>query len=425
LDEPTIGLHPRDTGRLIEALRSLLRQGNSVVVVEHDADMIRCADHILDIGPTGGRDGGYLVAKGSPKSIEADPSSVTGPWLGAVHPSSPPMPIDANHPCIELFGASQHNLKEVDLRVPVGRLVVVAGVSGSGKSTLIRTVLLRALRQELGLVNEEPPGSYRSILHADLVRRAVEIDQSPIGRTPRSVPATYLGIWDVIRKLYAATPDARARGYGPSRFSFNVKEGRCAVCEGAGVIRAEMAFLPDVLTPCESCQGQRLSKETLEVRLFGYSAGELLDLDAGSASELFQNIPQVHRALELMDALGLGYLKLGQASNTLSGGEAQRLKLTAELSSVRSAGSLFVLDEPTTGLHLGDVHRLLPVLRRFVSRGDSLVVVEHHPDVIRAADWVVELGPEAGDEGGAIVAAGTPADLMRGDTLIGQALRSA
>ncbi|MEM6961593.1 MAG: excinuclease ABC subunit UvrA, partial [Myxococcota bacterium] len=216
LDEPTIGLHPRDTGRLIDALRSLLRQGNSVVVVEHDADMIRCADHILDIGPTGGRDGGYLVAKGPPKSIEADPSSVTGPWLGAVHPVGPPMPIDADHPCIELFGASQHNLKEVDLRVPIGRLVVVAGVSGSGKSTLIRTVLLRALRQELGLVNEEPPGSYRSILHADLVRRAVEIDQSPIGRTPRSVPATYLGIWDVIRKLYAATPDARARGYGPS-----------------------------------------------------------------------------------------------------------------------------------------------------------------------------------------------------------------
>jgi excinuclease ABC subunit A len=413
LDEPTIGLHPRDTGRLLSALRKLVDRGNSVLVVEHDADTIRSADHIVDVGPGGGRNGGQVVAQGAPDGLLADPSSVTGPAI-AREASVPEQrrPAEDHARWLELVGAGEHNLKDVTLKVPLGRLVTVTGVSGSGKSTLVREVLLRATRHALDLVNDEPPGQYRTVRGAKHLKRAVEVDQSPIGRTPRSVPATYIGIWDEIRRLLAGTPEARARGWSASRFSFNVDGGRCAECAGQGALSVEMSFLPEVLIPCEACGGQRFNPETLQVRWREYSVGELLDLDIADAVEVFESVPKVRRALELMRDLGLGYLKLGQASNTLSGGEAQRLKLVSEMAAVQSGPTLYVLDEPTTGLHRDDVVRLLGVLDQLVDRGDTVVVIEHQPDVILASDWVADLGPEGGQEGGEIVAEGTPEAIM-------------
>jgi excinuclease ABC subunit A len=420
LDEPTIGLHPRDTGRLLSALRSLVDKGNSVVVVEHDAESILAADHVIDVGPGGGVGGGRVVAEGSPASLLDDPRSITGPSL-----AKPPRIPDARRPCgkgvprLDLQGAAQHNLQDVRLRVPLGRLVAVTGVSGSGKSTLVREVLLRAVRRELGLVGE-PPGDHRRLRGFEHLRRAIEIDQSPIGRTPRSVPATYVGGWDEVRRLLAGTPEARARGWSASRFSFNVKGGRCASCEGQGALTVEMAFLPDVLVPCEDCGGLRFSPETLQVRWHDRNVGELLDMDVAEAARFFEAVPKVRAPLALMDALGLGYLKLGQPSNTLSGGEAQRLKLVSEVGAVQSGPTLYVMDEPTTGLHRDDVWRLLGVLDRLVERGDTVVVIEHQPDVILAADWVVDLGPEGGEGGGRIIAEGPPETIR--DTPTGHAL---
>ncbi len=422
LDEPTIGLHPRDTGRLIANLRALVDTGSTVIVVEHDAETIRAADHLTDLGPGGGRNGGHIVAEGTPTAVLASEASPTGRAfrepMGIVRPKRPM--ADA---WLELEGASCNNLKNVTFRVPAGRMVVVAGVSGSGKSTLVQKVFFPALRRSLKLV-ADTPGAFKSIRVPKNVKRALAVDQSPIGRTPRSVPATFLGVWDEIRKLFAGLPDAKARGWTPARFSFNTPQGgRCTACQGQGAIVAEMAFLPEVSTPCETCQGARFEPSTLDVKWSGLSIGDVLRLSAEEAAEVFAAFRKIAGPLRTITELGCGYLSIGQGSNTLSGGEAQRLKLASELTAgIAHEPTVYVLDEPTTGLHLSDVSRLVKVLDRLVERGDTLVIVEHHPDVIANADWVVELGPEAGDDGGTIVFEGDPAQLKRRKTATGRAL---
>ncbi|HEX4354866.1 MAG TPA: hypothetical protein VHZ95_18170 [Polyangiales bacterium] len=412
LDEPTIGLHPRDTDRLISALRALTDKGCSVLLVEHDAEMIRAADHVIDVGPGGGHQGGRILAQGSPAELRNDARSLT--FASLAQPLALPerrRPIDRKRGVL-LRGAREHNLRDVDLWLPEARFSAVTGVSGSGKSTLVREVFLRAVRKSLGLATDAP-GAYDELRGANVWKRAVEIDQTPIGRTPRSVPGTYIGVWDEIRKLLAATPESRARGYESSRFSFNTNKGRCEVCEGQGATSFEMSFLPAALVTCEACNGMRFGIETLSIHLHGKSAGELLAMDVAEVAQLLAAVPKVRRPLELLCKLGLGYLKLGQPSNTLSGGEAQRLKLVSELATSGQGPTLYVMDEPTTGLHREDVRRLLVVMQELVDRGDSVVVIEHHPDVIAAADWVVDLGPEGGRGGGTIVAEGTPEELMR------------
>ncbi len=415
LDEPTIGLHPRDTALLIDALRSLVARGNGVLVVEHDLDTILASDLVVDMGPGGGRLGGSIVAQGTPTALSNDPASMTGRAL-CERPDIPVRRAINARAMLEVVGASEHNLRDVNARFPLGRFNVVTGVSGSGKSTLVRQVLLPAVRSALGLVHEGHAGKLKKLKGAAGLKRAVEVDQAPIGRTSRSVPSTYVGIWDEIRKLLAATPEARARGYDASRFSFNVASGRCPVCEGNGVLSVEMSFLPDALLPCEACNGMRFSRETLEVKLYGLSAGEILDLEIERALEVFSTIRNVRGPLAMLCELGLGYLKLGQPSSTLSGGEAQRMKLVSELSTQAEGPTLYVLDEPTTGLHRSDVARLLAFLTRFVERGDTLVVIEHHPDVMIAADYVIDLGPEGGGGGGTIVAEGTPEEVAKSKT---------
>ena len=411
LDEPTIGLHPRDTGRLLDALRGLVNRGNSVLVVEHDADTIRAADHVIDIGPGGGKHGGRILSQGALRTMKG---SVTAKALAR----PPTIPVARRNTrdalWLSLMSVRHHNLDDVDARFPLGRFVAVTGVSGSGKSSLVRDVLLRATREAVGMVNEEPPGELRGIEGFESIKRAIEIDQSPIGRTPRSVPATYIGIWNTVRQLLAGTPEARARGYTASRFSFNVEEGRCPECKGQGSIHVEMAFLPDVDIPCETCSGMRFTPETLAVRWQGRNAGELLGLEVSEAVEVFAPVKAIRQPLELLAELGLGYLHLGQPSNTLSGGEAQRIKLVSELAAGLNTGpTLYVMDEPTTGLHRDDVARLLGVLDRLVERGDTAVVIEHHPDVMLAADWIVDLGPEGGAGGGRVVAQGTPETIAK------------
>jgi excinuclease ABC subunit A len=426
LDEPTIGLHSRDTQRLLANLRALCDTGSTVLVVEHDADTIRAADYLVDLGPSGGRHGGRIIAAGSPSEVLAHPDSPTAKALSGarVHPSRGLGLVPARA-VIELSGATAHNLQKADLRVPVGRMTVVAGVSGSGKSTLVRQVFYPALRRALGLVAPEPL-PFAKLAGAAHVVRAVAVDQSPIGRTSRSVPATFLGIWDDIRRLFAAMPEAKVRGMSATRFSFNSAQGgRCPTCVGQGVIWHEMSFLPDVVTPCEACNQARFEPATQEVRYLGLGIGDVLKLTAEEAAEVFRVHPRISRPLATLSDLGVGYLQLGQGSNTLSGGEAQRLKLAAELTAtVRHEPTVYVLDEPTTGLHQGDVMRLIDVLFRLVDRGDTLVVIEHHPSVIASADHVVELGPEGGEEGGRVVAEGTPREVAKLSTATGKVLRS-
>ncbi|MFN9809381.1 MAG: excinuclease ABC subunit UvrA [Deltaproteobacteria bacterium] len=413
LDEPTIGLHARDTHKLVGALRSLVDKGNSVLVVEHDSEVIRASDHVIDVGPQGGKRGGRVLAEGPPEVLAKVAESPTGRSL-----ARPPLVPASRRACgkipsLVLRGARGHNLDSVDMTVPLGRLVAVTGVSGSGKSTLVRRVLLPAVRRAIGLTEgEAPPLPFGSLEGAHHLQRAVLVDQSPIGRTPRSVPATYVGVWDEIRKLLAQTPEARARGYDAGRFSFNVAHGgRCPTCEGNGQITIEMAFLPDLYVPCETCRGMRFSEESLAPKLHGASAGELLRMEIEDAAKVLAAVPRVAAPLTLLDELGVGYLELGQPSNTLSGGEAQRVKLVAELATGAKGRTPNVLDEPTTALHREDVARLVRVLERFVERGDTVVVIEHQLDVVLASDWVIDLGPEGGEQGGRIVACGTPEDI--------------
>lgn len=424
LDEPTIGLHPRDTARLLSNLRDLVALGSTVVVVEHDADTIRAADHLIDLGPGGGSQGGRVVAQGRPEAVLSRADSPTGRALSAPPELRPALSIASNAPRLELRGATAHNLKDVDLSIPVGRFTAVCGVSGSGKSTLVRQVLLPAVRQKLGLVTD-PPKAFKKLTGTERLARAIAVDQSPIGRTPRSTPATFLGIWDVIRRLYAATPDAKVAGFSPARFSFNTPAGgRCTQCDGQGSITHEMSFLPDVITPCPACAGTRFEPQTLAIRFLGLSIGEVLALTAEEAAQVFANHPKVASPLKTLSDLGAGYITLGQGSHTLSGGEAQRLKLAAELTATsRHEPTLYVLDEPTTGLHLSDVTRLVHVLGRLVERGDTLVVIEHHPQVLAGADQLVELGPEGGERGGRVVFQGTVERAARADTATGQVIR--
>src|SRR4051812_43228637 len=410
LDEPSIGLHQRDNQRLIDTLARLRDLGNTVIVVEHDEGTIRAADHVVDLGPGAGEHGGWLVAQGSPSEIVQVPESLTGQFLTGKREI--PLPKRRRRPSgyIEIEGASQHNLQDIDVRIPLGVRSCVTGVSGSGKSTLVNEVLHKAAANRLHRAKQRP-GAHRRIRGLEAIDKIINIDQSPIGRTPRSNPATYIGLFDHIRDLYSRTQEARARGYKPGRFSFNVKGGRCEVCRGDGQIKIEMHFLPDVYVPCEQCEGKRYNRETLDVHFKGRTIADVLDMPVEEALEFFQHIPKIRRRLETLSAVGLGYIRLGQPATTLSGGEAQRVKLATELSKVATGRTLYILDEPTTGLHFADVQRLLEVLHRLVDQGNSVVVIEHNIDVIKVADRIIDLGPEGGEEGGTIVAAGTPEEV--------------
>ena len=409
LDEPSIGLHQRDNDKLILTLQQLRDLGNSVIVVEHDEDMIRLADFIIDMGPGAGELGGEVIASGTPADIMADPKSTTGQYLtGALSiPIPPRRPIVDDQPFIELLGASGNNLKHVNLRIPTQRFVCITGVSGSGKSTLINHTLAKAIAKQLHRAQSEP-APYERLTGLEHIDKIITVDQSPIGRTPRSNPATYTGMFGPIRELFAGVPEARVRGYDAGRFSFNVKGGRCEACQGDGVIKVEMHFLPDVYVPCDVCHGSRYNRETLEIHYRGKNISEVLDLTVGQALDYFQAVPQIARRLQTLMDVGLSYIRLGQSATTLSGGEAQRIKLALELSKRNTGSTLYILDEPTTGLHFQDIAMLLNVLNQLVDAGNTVVVIEHNLDVIKTADWIIDVGPEGGARGGHIVATGTP-----------------
>jgi excinuclease ABC subunit A len=411
LDEPSIGLHQRDNRRLLDTLKGMRDLGNTVVVVEHDEETIRDADWVIDLGPGAGRLGGEVVAAGPPESIIRSQASLTGAYLsGRRSIPVPPSRANGNGESLVITGAAEHNLKEIDVHFPLGRLICVTGVSGSGKSTLVNEVLKKAVsRKVLGTLSR--PGKHRSVTGCQHLDKIIAIDQSPIGRTPRSNPATYTKVFDPIRSLFAATTDARARGYKPGRFSFNVRGGRCEACQGAGQTRIEMHFLPDVFVTCDVCGGRRYNRETLEVHYKGLDIAQVLDLTVRQAHELFAPVPKIVRVLDTLVAVGLDYLHLGQPATTLSGGEAQRIKLSRELAKRATGKTLYLLDEPTTGLHFDDVRKLLAVLHALVDRGNSVIVIEHNLDVIKTADWIVDLGPEGGEGGGRVVVEGTPEEV--------------
>ncbi|MBZ5659061.1 MAG: excinuclease ABC subunit UvrA [Acidobacteriia bacterium] len=413
LDEPSIGLHARDNGRLISSLEQLRDMGNTVLVVEHDEETIRRADYVVDLGPGAGNAGGYLVAKGHPEEIERNADSLTGRYLsGELSIAVPPKRRSPNGKMLRILGCEANNLKNIDLELPLGLLTVITGVSGSGKSTLVNDILYRALAQTL-YRSMERPGAFREIAGAEQIDKVIEIDQAPIGRTPRSNPATYTGVFAPIRELFAQLPESRERGYRPGRFSFNVKGGRCEACQGDGLRRIEMNFLPDVYVTCEVCRGRRYNAETLAVRYKGHSISDLLDMQIADALKILENIPQIRVKLETLVDVGLGYIQLGQSSTTLSGGEAQRIKLAKELSRRQTGRTLYILDEPTTGLHFDDVKKLLDVLNRLADLGNTVLIIEHHLDVIKQSDWIIDLGPEGGEGGGRIVAQGTPEQVSR------------
>jgi excinuclease ABC subunit A len=407
LDEPSIGLHQRDNEKLIATLERLRNLGNTVLVVEHDEGTMRAADHIVDMGPGAGEHGGYVVAEGTAAEIAAVAESLTGQFLAGTRVIDIPASRRTPSGYIGIEGAAENNLQTIDVRVPLGVLCSVTGVSGSGKSTLVNEVLLKALSNHLHR-SRQRAGAHRRITGLDQLDKIISVDQSPIGRTPRSNPATYIGLFDQIRELFSKTQEARARGYKPGRFSFNVKGGRCEVCRGDGQIKIEMHFLPDVYVPCEQCHGKRYNRETLEVRFKGKTIADVLEMPIEEALEFFVHIPKIRRRVQALFDVGLGYMRLGQPATTLSGGEAQRVKLAAELSKVATGRTMYILDEPTTGLHFADIQRLLEVLDRLVQAGNSVVVIEHNLDVIKVSDHVIDLGPEGGDEGGQVIATGTP-----------------
>jgi excinuclease ABC subunit A len=424
LDEPSIGLHPRDNQRLLDTLAHLRDMGNTVLVVEHDAETIERADYVIDLGPGAGRLGGSLVASGRPEEIARNRKSLTGQYLSGS--MSIPVPAARRRPNgkkLVVTGAREHNLKDLEVEIPLGLLTVVTGVSGSGKSTLVNEIIYRTLAQHI-YGSHEQPGEHDSIEGLDLIDKVIRIDQSPIGRTPRSNPATYTGLFTPIRDLYAMLPESRERGYRPGRFSFNVKGGRCEACQGDGLKRIEMNFLPDVYVTCDVCRARRYNHETLQVKYKGRSIADLLDATVEEALTLLENIPQIRAKLQTLVDVGLGYIHLGQSSTTLSGGEAQRIKLAKELSKRQTGRTFYLLDEPTTGLHFDDVRKLLDVLQRLVDLGNTVVVIEHNLDVIKTADWIIDLGPDGGEYGGRLVAAGSPEQVMRSKkSYTAQALR--
>ena len=413
LDEPSIGLHQRDNDKLLATLKHLRDLGNTLIVVEHDEDTMRAADFIVDVGPGAGSRGGEIVAAGSLEDILSNPQSITGQYLSGVKKIPVPSRRRAgNGNQLTIHGASENNLKDVDVSIPLGTLTCVTGVSGSGKSSLVGEVLNKTLLSKLNHARTRP-GKCRGIEGIEYLDKVIDIDQSPIGRTPRSNPATYTGLFNDIRDLFASTADAKMRGYGPGRFSFNVKGGRCEACSGDGLVKIEMHFLADVYVPCEVCKGARYNRETLEVRYKGKNISQVLDMTAEEAVDFFENLPKIRRKAQTLVEVGLGYVKLGQSSTTLSGGEAQRVKLATELARVSTGKTIYVLDEPTTGLHAADVHKLIDVLQQLVELGNTVLVIEHNLDVIKVADHIIDLGPEGGDEGGYLVASGTPEEVAQ------------
>ena len=412
LDEPSIGLHQRDNNRLLATLRHLRDLGNTLIVVEHDEDTMHAADHIIDIGPGAGEHGGEVVAEGTAAEIMKNPASITGQYLA--RKKFIPVPTErrkGNGNVLEVVGAAENNLKEINVKFPLGTLTLVTGVSGSGKSTLVNEILYRGVASRLYRAKGKP-GKHKKIKGLEHIDKVINIDQQPIGRTPRSNPATYTGVFDAIRDLFSQVSESRMRGYKAGRFSFNVKGGRCEACRGDGILKIEMQFLPDVYVPCEVCKGARYNRETLEVHYKGKTIAEVLDMTIDEAVDFFQNVPRIARKLEIIRDVGLGYIRLGQPATTLSGGEAQRVKLATELSKRSTGKTLYILDEPTTGLHAADIHKLLVILQRLVDGGDTVVVIEHNLDVIKAADYVIDLGPEGGVRGGTIVAKGTPEQIV-------------
>lgn len=413
LDEPSIGLHQRDNNRLLDTLKHLRNLGNTLLVVEHDEDTMYAADHIIDIGPAAGANGGRVVAQGTVEEIKACEASVTGQYLsGREAIPVPAMRRQPNGKWLEVVGAKENNLKKLTVKFPLGVFTAVTGVSGSGKSTLVNEILYKGLASKLYHNSHARPGEHETIRGLEYIDKIIDIDQSPIGRTPRSNPATYTGLFDNIRELFSQTPEAKMRGYKPGRFSFNIKGGRCEACKGDGIIKIEMHFLPDVYVPCEVCKGARYNRETLEVRYKGKTIADVLDMVVDEAVDFFQNLPKLHRKLQVLKDVGLGYMKLGQPATQLSGGEAQRVKLATELARRSTGKTLYILDEPTTGLHTADIHRLLEVLQRLVDGGDTVVVIEHNLDVIKTADYIIDLGPEGGTGGGTIVAQGSPEKVV-------------
>lgn len=413
LDEPSIGLHQRDNAKLIDTLKKLRDQGNTVIVVEHDAETMEEADWLLDVGPGAGEHGGKLISEGTPQQVKNDPKSLTGQYLSGKKVVSCPMKRRVgNGNSIEIIGATEHNLKNVDVKIPLGRLVVVTGVSGSGKSSLINDTLAKKLANVYHRA-QSTPGKHKSIEGLKHLDKVIDIDQSPIGRTPRSNPATYTGVFTDIRDLFAAVPEAKMRGYRAGRFSFNVKGGRCEACHGEGILKIEMHFLPDVYVTCEECKGKRYNREALEIHYKGKNISDVLNMTVEEALEFFANIPSIKTKLTTLFEVGLGYVRLGQPATTLSGGEAQRVKLASELARTATGKTLYILDEPTTGLHFDDVNRLMSVLNKLVDMGNTVLIIEHNLDVIKCADWVIDLGPEGGDLGGYVVAAGTPEDVTK------------
>ncbi|WP_416198453.1 MAG: excinuclease ABC subunit UvrA [Sporanaerobacter sp.] len=415
LDEPSIGLHQRDNAKLLKTLRNLADLGNTLIVVEHDEETMYSADYIVDVGPGAGTHGGYIVAEGTVEDIKKSKESITGQYLsGRKKIEVPENRRKPNGKWIEIVGASENNLKNIDAKIPLGVFTCITGVSGSGKSTLINEILYKSLAGKLNGAKVKP-GKHKEIKGLENLDKVIEIDQSPIGRTPRSNPATYTGVFDYIRDVFAMTPEAKMRGYSKGRFSFNVKGGRCEACNGDGIIKIEMHFLPDVYVPCEVCKGKRYNRETLQVKYKGKTIADVLDMTVEEALEFFENIQNIKRKLQTLYDVGLGYIKLGQPSTELSGGEAQRVKLATELSKRSTGKTLYILDEPTTGLHMADIHKLIQVLDKLVENGNSVVVIEHNLDVIKTADYIIDLGPEGGDEGGTIVATGTPEEITKVD----------